>query len=147
MVDVSDKSVTAREAAARASVRMSAGAYAAAAAGNLAKGDLLGVARLAGVMAAKRTSELIPLCHPLRLTHVDVDATLDPTLPGVRLHATVRCVDRTGAEMEALTACAVAALTVVDMVKAADPWAIIEGVEVERKAGGRSGARTRPAGT
>jgi cyclic pyranopterin phosphate synthase len=146
MVDVTDKKVTARDARAGASVRMSNEAFAAAAAGDLPKGDLVAVVRLAGVMAAKRTAELIPFCHPLKLTGVDVEVVLDPSLPGVRLEAGVRCIDRTGAEMEALTACAIAGLTVVDMVKAVDPWASIEDVRVLAKRGGRSGARERPAG-
>jgi cyclic pyranopterin phosphate synthase len=146
MVDVSGKAVTSREAKARARVLMSRAAFNAAAAAELPKGDLLGVVRVAGVMAAKRTAELIPFCHPLKLTHVDVDAALDGSLPGVVLLATVRCVDQTGAEMEALTACAVAGLTVIDMVKAVDPWARLEAVEVISKRGGRSGSRRRPAG-
>jgi len=143
MVDVSAKDVTAREATAEAQIVMSEPAYAAAAAGELPKGELLDVVRLAGIMAAKRTPELIPFCHPLRLTHVDVEATLDAALPGVRLRATVRCTDRTGVEMEALTACAVAGLTVIDMVKAVDPWARLEGMGVRLKRGGRSGTRRR----
>ncbi|MFY9614822.1 MAG: cyclic pyranopterin monophosphate synthase MoaC [Candidatus Dormiibacterota bacterium] len=145
MVDVSAKAVTTREARAGAEVRMSKAAFAAAAAGDLPKGDLLTVVRLAGVMAAKRTAELVPFCHPLALTDVDVDAVLDASIPGVRLESTVRCVERSGAEMEALTACAVAGLAVIDMVKALDPWASIEAVRVLAKKGGRSGARSRPA--
>jgi len=104
------------------------------------------VVRVAGVMAAKRTAELVPFCHPLKLTDVDVEAVLDPSLPGVRLDARVRCVERTGAEMEALTACAVAGLTVIDMVKAVDPWASVEGLHVVSKSGGSRGSRRRPAG-
>jgi cyclic pyranopterin phosphate synthase len=146
MVDVSKKSVTLREAYATAAVVMSQAAFAAAAAGDLPKGDLLAVVRLAGVMAAKRTHELVPMCHPLRLTGIEVDAVLDPALPGISLGARVRCVERTGAEMEALTACAVAGLTAIDMVKAIDPWVRVEGLGVASKKGGRSGARKRPKG-
>src|SRR3989442_4558219 len=137
MVDVSRKPVTAREASATARVRMSREAFAAAAAGSLAKGDLQTVVRLAGVMAAKRTPELIPLCHPLKLTHIQVDCVLDAALPGVQLSATVRCQERTGAEMEALTACAIAGLTAIDMVKALDPWATVEGLQALAKRGGK----------
>lgn len=144
MVDVSKKSVTLREARASAQVVISDEAFAAAAAGDLPKGDLLSTVRLAGVMAAKRTHELVPMCHPLRLTGIDVEAVLDASLPGIRLAALVRCVERTGAEMEALTACAVAGLTAIDMIKAIDPWARVEGLQVAAKKGGRSGARTRP---
>jgi cyclic pyranopterin phosphate synthase len=144
MVDVSAKAVSAREASAEGAVRMSGEAYAAALAGDLPKGDLVAVVRLAGIMAAKRTSELIPFCHPLMLTDVDVVVTFDEALPGIRLRSLVRCVDRTGAEMEALTACAVAGLTVVDMVKAVDPWAELGEIRVLAKSGGRSGSRRRP---
>ena len=144
MVDVSAKEVSVRTATAAATVRMSGEAFAAARAGDLPKGDLVAVVRLAGIMAAKRTSELVPFCHPLHLTDVDVEVSFDEAVPGVRLKAEVRCVDRTGAEMEALTACAVAGLTVVDMVKAVDPWAQVEEVRVLRKAGGKSGEKKRP---
>jgi cyclic pyranopterin phosphate synthase len=143
MVDVSEKPVTARTASAEAVVVMSEAAYAAASAGDLPKGDLLAVVRLAGIMAAKRTADLVPLCHPLALTDIEVTARLDAALPGVRLASEVRCVERTGAEMEALTACAVAALTVVDMVKAVDPWVTVTDLRVMAKAGGRSGDRQR----
>nr|MBA3309829.1 cyclic pyranopterin monophosphate synthase MoaC [Nocardioidaceae bacterium] len=105
------------------------------------KGDALGVARLAGIMAAKRTSELIPLCHPLALSGVVVD--VEPGEGAVEITATVRTTDRTGVEMEALTAVSVAALTVVDMVKAVDKATVIDDVKVVRKSGGRSGAWTR----
>ena len=144
MVDVSAKAVTVRNARASASVVMSEEAFAAAAAGQLPKGDLLSVIRLAGVMAAKRTPDLVPFCHPLRLTDIDVEAVLDPALPGVRLESSIRCVDRTGAEMEALTACAVAGLTAIDMVKAIDPWAGVSDLRVLAKSGGRSGRRAAP---
>lgn len=143
MVDVSEKEVTRREAEAEGAVAMSEAAFVAAQAGDLPKGAVVEVARLAGIMAAKRTAELIPFCHPLRLTDIDLDLAFDEALPGVRLHALVRCVDRTGAEMEALTACAVAGLTVIDMVKAVDPWAELKDVRVMAKSGGKSGPRHR----
>jgi len=143
MVDVSKKDVSLREAQAAAAVVISADAFAAAAGGDLPKGDLLSVVRLAGVMAAKRTHELVPMCHPLRLTGIEVEAVLDPSLPGISLKSRVRCVERTGAEMEALTACAVAGLAAIDMVKAIDPWAHVEGLRVLSKKGGRSGTRRR----
>ncbi|MEA2683365.1 MAG: cyclic pyranopterin monophosphate synthase [Chloroflexota bacterium] len=145
MVDVSGKEVTTREARAEAAVTMSEAAFKAACAGDLPKGDLVAVARLAGIMAAKRTADLVPFCHPLKLTDIDVEVTFDEALPGARLRALVRCVDRTGAEMEALTACAVAGLTVIDMVKAVDPWSTLTDVRVLAKSGGRSGSRTRGA--
>ncbi len=144
MVDVSQKRVTLREARATAQVVVSDTAFAAAAAGDLPKGDLLSTVRLAGVMAAKRTHDLVPMCHPLRLTAIDVEAVLDASLPGVRLAARVRCVERTGAEMEALTACAVAGLTAIDMIKAIDPWARVDALQVAAKKGGRGGPRSRP---
>jgi cyclic pyranopterin phosphate synthase len=143
MVDVSDKAVTAREARATAEVVMSKEAFDVAAAGNLPKGDLVAVVRLSGIMAAKRTPELVPFCHPLQLTYVDVEVVLDSSLPGLRIESRVRCTDRTGAEMEALTACAVGGLTAIDMVKAVDPFAHIEGIQVLSKKGGRSGSLKR----
>ena len=146
MVDVSAKAVTEREARAEAGVRMSEEAFRGARAGDLPKGDLVAVVRLAGIMAAKRTADLIPFCHPLKLTDIDLEVTFDESLPGVRLASLIRCVDRTGAEMEALTACAVAGLTVIDMVKAVDPWASLVDVRVMAKSGGRSGARRRAKG-
>jgi len=114
MVDVSAKPITRREARARATVRMSAQALAAIVAGDLPKGEVLATARIAGIQAAKRCSDLIPMCHPLSLTFVDITCVVDETVPGVRLESTVRCEARTGAEMEALAGAAVAALTVVD---------------------------------
>jgi cyclic pyranopterin phosphate synthase len=144
MVDVSDKPVTSREARARGAVRMSAEALEAIMLGNLPKGEVVATARIAGVLAAKRTSELIPMCHPLLLTLIDVDCVPDPRLPGVRIEARVRCDGKTGAEMEALTAVAVAALTVVDMAKSADRWMTIEGIELVEKRGGKSGDQRRP---
>jgi cyclic pyranopterin phosphate synthase len=145
MVDVSGKPVTSREARARAAVRMSAEALQAIMLGNLPKGEVVATARIAGIQAAKRTSELIPMCHPLLLTLIDVDCVPDRGLPGVRIEARVRCDGKTGAEMEALTAVAVAALTVVDMAKSADRWMTIEGIELVEKRGGKSGDLRRPA--
>jgi cyclic pyranopterin phosphate synthase len=145
MVDVSDKPITTREARARGFVRMSAEAFKAIIAGNLPKGEVIATARIAGIQAAKRTSELIPMCHPLLLTLVDVDCVPDPRLPGIHIESRVRCDGKTGAEMEALTAVAVAALTVVDMAKSADRWMTIEGIELIEKRGGKSGDQRRPA--
>ena len=145
MVDVSDKAVSRREARARGAVRMSAAAFEALLLGNLPKGEVVATARIAGIQAAKRTSELIPMCHPLILTLVDVDCVPDRRLPGIRIEARVRCDGKTGAEMEALTAVAVAALTVVDMAKSVDRWMTIEGVELAEKRGGKSGDLRRPA--
>ncbi len=139
MVDVSDKAVTAREALAEGLVVMAPETIAVIRAGDAKKGDVLGTARLAGIMASKRTHELIPLCHPLLLTKVRVDCAIDEALPGVRITAEVRVAGQTGVEMEALTAVAVACLTVYDMVKAADRGMRIEGVRLLRKSGGRSG--------
>ena len=137
MVDVSAKPVTAREAVARGRIQISGAAMRLVRSGRLRKGGVVEVARLAGVAAAKRTSEAIPLCHPLPLTHVDVD--LVPRRDGFIIEARVRTVARTGAEMEALHAVAVAALTVYDMVKAADPAMRIDDIRLVRKTGGRSG--------
>ena len=137
MVDVSSKPETARRAVAEASVAMSADTMSLVIDGGGAKGDVLGVAELAGVMGGKRTSELIPLCHPLPLTHVDVSLT--PRRDGFVIEAHVRTDARTGAEMEALHAVAVAALTVYDMVKAADKAMTIGEIRLLRKTGGRSG--------
>jgi cyclic pyranopterin monophosphate synthase len=144
MVDVSAKPATERVATAAARVRCDLATYELIAAGQAAKGDVLGTARIAGIMAAKRTPELIPLCHPIPLTAVEVELTLDPALPGVRIEATARCVAQTGVEMEALTAATVAALTVIDMAKASDRWMAVEGVGLLAKSGGKSGTVTRP---
>ena len=144
MVDVSAKPVSSREARARGSVRMSAAALEAIVRGNLPKGEVIATARVAGIQAAKRTSELIPMCHPLALTLIDVVCRPDQALPGIRIEAVVRCEARTGAEMEALTAVAVAALTIVDMAKSADRWMTIEGIELLEKRGGKSGDLRRP---
>lgn len=138
MVDVSGKAPTTREAVAEAVVIMSPETLALAQ-GGAAKGDVLGVARLAGIMGAKRTADLIPLCHPLPLDKVSVDLVADPALPGVRITATARTTGRTGVEMEALTAASVAALTVYDMLKAAQKDMRIEGIRLLKKTGGKSG--------
>ncbi len=139
MVDVGDKPVTERVASAEGRVLMSREAFELIRNEAVAKGDVLAVARLAGIQAAKRTGELIPLCHPLGLDQIEVEATLDPALPGVRVVAVVRAVARTGVEMEALTAVAVACLTVYDMVKSADRAMRIEAIRLLHKTGGRSG--------
>ena len=138
MVDVSEKTATLREAVAEGCVRMTPETLALAR-GGAAKGDVLGVARLAGIMGAKRTAELIPLCHPLPLDKVSLDLVADPALPGVRITATARTTGRTGVEMEALTAASVAALTVYDMLKAAQKDMRIEGIRLLKKTGGKSG--------
>jgi len=139
MVDVSDKAVTDRVAVAVAQVRMTAETLALVTEGRAKKGDVLGVARLAGIMAAKRTSDLIPLCHPLPITKVALDLVADASLPGVRIRATVRTTGQTWVEMEALTAASVAALTVYDMLKAAEKSMVIDGLRVTLKDGGKSG--------
>jgi len=144
MVDISAKPVTSREARARGSVTMSTAALEAIMRGNLPKGEVIGAARIAGIQAAKRTSELIPMCHPLALTMVDVVCRPDTALPGIQIESVVRCEARTGAEMEALTAVAVAALTIVDMAKSVDRWMTIGGIELVAKRGGKSGDLRRP---
>jgi cyclic pyranopterin phosphate synthase len=141
MVDVGDKPSTERQAIAAADIHMSPTAVRAIRSGSVKKGDPLQAARLAGIMAAKRTSELIPLCHPLALTHVDV--TLTPRRWGYRIEATVHTNGQTGVEMEALTAVSVAALTIYDMVKAVDKAMEITGVCLLEKRGGRSGVYRR----
>ena len=141
MVDVSGKSVTAREAVARGSIRLSQDAQAQIRSGAVAKGDPLQAARLAGIMAAKETSSLIPLCHPVPISSVHVE--LIPTSGGYTIEARVRTVAQTGVEMEALTAVAVAALTIYDMVKAVDPRMVIGQIRLMRKTGGRRGVFTR----
>jgi cyclic pyranopterin phosphate synthase len=142
MVDVSAKPVTAREAVARGRVEVARSAMRIVRAGKLPKGAVEEVARLAGVMAAKRTHDAIPLCHPLALSHVDVDVAARPD--GFDIEARVRTEARTGAEMEALHAVAVAALTVYDMVKAVDKEMTIGGIELVEKSGGRGGTFVRP---
>jgi len=139
MVDVSGKAVTERVAVAEGTVRMAPGTLALITDGRAGKGDVLGVARLAGIMAAKKTAELIPLCHPLPITRVALDLVPDPALPGIRITATVKTAGRTGVEMEALTAVAVAGLTVYDMVKAADRAMVLDGIRLILKDGGKSG--------
>jgi len=141
MVDVSAKPVTAREAVARGRILIAAPALRLARRGGLPKGGVSEVARLAGVLAAKRTAEAIPLCHPLPLTHVDVDVR--PRADGFEIEARVRTDARTGAEMEALHAVAVAALTVYDMVKSADRAMTITDIRLVKKTGGKSGAYVR----
>ena len=143
MVDVGAKPETARRAVARARVRMSPETAAAVVAGDAPKGDVLGTARIAGIMAAKRTGELIPLCHPIGLDAVDVVATVDPAAGEVVLDATASVTARTGVEMEAMTAAAVAALTVYDMVKGVERGVEVASVHLVRKEGGRSGVWQR----
>ncbi|MDK1372890.1 MULTISPECIES: cyclic pyranopterin monophosphate synthase MoaC [unclassified Sinorhizobium] len=139
MVDVGDKSETVRVAVAEGYVRMRAETLALILEGNAKKGDVIGTARLAGIMAAKQTSNLIPLCHPLMLTKVSVDIAPDDALPGLRVEAMARLTGRTGVEMEALTAVSIACLTIYDMAKAADREMEIGGVRLVSKSGGRSG--------
>jgi cyclic pyranopterin monophosphate synthase len=143
MVDVGDKAATDRRAVARALVRMSPATAAKVLAGDAPKGDVLGTARIAGVLAAKRTGELIPLCHPLGLDHVDVDAEVDAAAGTVTLTAEARVTARTGVEMEAMTAVSVAALTVYDMVKGLERGVEIAEVVLLEKSGGRSGTWRR----
>jgi cyclic pyranopterin monophosphate synthase len=143
MVDVAAKPVTARTATARARVVMAVATLAMIEAGTAKKGDVLGVARLAGIMAAKRTSDLIPLCHPLPISAVVVDLTPDRMENAVEIAATVRTTGQTGVEMEALTAASIAALTVYDMCKSVDRGMRIEGLRLVHKAGGKSGEFTQ----
>ena len=144
MVDVSDKPATDRIAVAEATVTMQSETLALVTEGRARKGDVLGVARLAGIMAAKRTADLIPLCHPLPLTRAALDLSPDASLPGIRIRATVRTTGVTGVEMEALTAASVAALTVYDMLKAVEKGMVIETVRLVSKTGGKSGDWTAP---
>jgi cyclic pyranopterin monophosphate synthase len=141
MVDVSEKAVTERIAVAEGRVRMSAETLDLVMSGNAKKGDVLGAARIAGIMAAKKTSELIPLCHPLAITKVEVDVAPDEAGgdPALMVRATVKVTGRTGVEMEALTAVSVACLTVYDMIKAVERGAVIEGIRLIEKSGGKSG--------
>lgn len=141
MVDVSAKQVSARTATARGRVLLSEAAVSALRGGTVPKGDALGVARIAGIQAAKRTPDLVPLCHPLAVHGVEVDLEVEDE--GVQITATVRTADRTGVEMEALTCVSVAALALVDMIKAVDKLAVITDVRVTAKSGGRSGDWTR----
>ena len=144
MVDVGEKAIGERVAVAEGAVTMAAETLATIVAGNAKKGDVIGAARIAGIMAAKRTHELIPLCHPIGLASVSVDIAPDESLPGVRVRATTKVADRTGVEMEALTAVAIACLTVYDMAKAVDRGMEITGIRLLEKRGGRSGTWRRP---
>ncbi len=146
MVDVGDKAETVRIATAEGHVRMLPETLALILAGNAKKGDVIGTARIAGIMAAKRTHELIPLCHPLLLDKVAVDIVPDESLPGLRVQATVRVSGRTGVEMEALTAVSVACLTIYDMAKAVDREMTISDIRLTAKSGGRSGDYRRMGG-
>jgi cyclic pyranopterin phosphate synthase len=146
MVDVSEKEATTRTAIAEGFVVMEPETVGLIRQGDAKKGDVLGTARLAGIMASKRTHELIPLCHPLLISKVKVDCALDENLPGVRVTAEVKITGQTGVEMEALTAVSIACLTVYDMVKAADRGMRIEGIRLLRKSGGRSGLYEAPGG-
>ena len=146
MVDVSEKDVTARIAVAEGCIVMQPETLELIVSGNAKKGDVLGTARIAGIMAAKRTHELIPLCHALLLSKVTIDLTPDAALPGVRVRAMAKVAGQTGVEMEALTAVTVACLTIYDMAKAVDRFMRIEGVGMMEKSGGKSGDWTRPAG-
>jgi cyclic pyranopterin phosphate synthase len=139
MVDVGQKPLTRREAVAEGRVVMSKATLEAVIKGDIKKGDVFGVARVAGVMAAKRTHELIPLCHPLQLAGIVVDVAPDRSIPGVAVRAVVKTTDRTGVEMEALTAVSVACLTIYDMAKAVERGMRIEGIRLIEKKGGRSG--------
>lgn len=139
MVDVADKAETVRSATASGCVTMEKPTLELILSGNAAKGDVIGTARLAGIMAAKKTSELIPLCHPLMLSKVTVDIVPDATLPGLRVSATVKLTGKTGVEMEALTAVSIACLTIYDMAKAVDKAMIIGNIALETKSGGKSG--------
>lgn len=139
MVDVGAKSETERRAEAVGLVRMAANTLAAVTGGEMPKGEVLRVAELAGIMAAKRTAELIPLCHPLPLSAVEVTASANADLPGIEVRAVARTVGRTGVEMEALSAVSIACLTIYDMVKAIDGGLVIEGIRLVAKSGGRSG--------
>ena len=139
MVDVSDKAVTSRVAVAEGYIRMAQETFDIITEGRAKKGDVIGVARLAGIMGAKKTPELIPLCHPLPVTKVAVELTPAPNLPGLRIEATVKTTGQTGVEMEALTAVSTAALTVYDMAKAVDKAMEITGIRVRLKDSGKSG--------
>jgi len=146
MVGISDKNVTLRRAVASACVRTTREVIGAIESGGLPKGDVAAVARVAGLLAAKRVPDLLPLCHPVQTTAAAVDFELDPQRAEIRVRATVEAVDRTGVEMEAMVAASVAALTVYDMIKSVDRWATIDTVGLEEKSGGKSGDLRRPAG-
>jgi cyclic pyranopterin monophosphate synthase len=144
MVDVSDKATTDRIAVAEAHITMTTATLDLITEGRAKKGDVLGIARIAGIMAAKKTADLIPLCHPLPVTKVGIDLTPDPALPGVRISATVKTTGQTGVEMEALCAASTAALTIYDMVKAVQKDMVIGGLRVVLKDGGQSGRFENP---
>lgn len=144
MVDVGEKAETVRIAVAEGRIRMKPETLALIREGNAKKGDVIGTARIAGIMAAKRTSDLIPLCHPLMLSKVTVDIDEEPELPGLRVTATVKLTGQTGVEMEALTAVSVACLTIYDMAKAADKGMEISGIRLVEKTGGKSGHYRNP---
>lgn len=144
MVDIAGKAVTFRRAVASARVRTTSGVVRAIADGAVAKGDVLAAARIAGIAASKRTAELIPLCHPVQTTSTRIDLDLDAAGGQISVVSLVEAIDRTGVEMEAMVAASVASLTIYDMIKSADRWAVIEGVRLERKSGGKSGDVTRP---
>jgi cyclic pyranopterin phosphate synthase len=144
MVNVTHKPETAREAVATARVWTSREVIEAIGTGSTSKGDVLAAARVAGILASKKTCELIPLCHPVRTTRASIDFQLDPIAGEVRVRATVEAVDRTGVEMEAMVAVSIAALTIYDMIKSADRWASIDAVRLEAKRGGKSGDVKRP---
>ena len=139
MVDVGDKNDTSREATAEGAVIMLRETLALILSGNAKKGDVLSVARIAGIMAAKKTHDLIPLCHPLLISKVSLDIEADDTLPGLRVAATIKVSGKTGVEMEALTAVSVACLTIYDMAKAVDRGMVISGIRLMSKSGGKSG--------
>jgi cyclic pyranopterin phosphate synthase len=143
MVDVSGKPVTARMARATGSIQMRRETLDAIRSNTVAKGDVLGVARVAGIMAAKRTSELVPLCHPIALSDVSVDFTLDDALPGIRVDATAKTAAQTGVEMEAIMAVSVSLITVYDMAKALDKSMVIGAISLTEKVGGKSGSWKR----
>jgi cyclic pyranopterin phosphate synthase len=143
MVDVSGKPVTARMARATGSIQMRRETLDAIRSNTVAKGDVLGVARIAGIMAAKRTSELVPLCHPIALSDVSVEFSLDDALPGIRVEATAKTAAQTGVEMEAITAVSVSLITVYDMAKALDKSMVIGAISLAEKVGGKSGTWKR----
>jgi cyclic pyranopterin monophosphate synthase len=147
MVDVSAKDATSRVAVAEGRVRMEAATLRTILDGDAKKGDVIGAARIAGIMGAKKTSELIPLCHPLQLTKVALDISPNEALPGLTIRAEARCLGQTGVEMEALTAVAVACLTIYDMAKAIDRGMTIEGIHLVEKRGGKSGEWRAKDGT
>ena len=143
MVDVGAKDATRREAVARGRVRMSEATLALVERAALPKGDVLATARIAGILAAKATPSLVPLTHPIALTFIGVEFEIDRSLPGIAIVATARCEGKTGVEIEAMTACAVAALTIYDMCKSAEKGIVIESIALERKSGGKSGSWKR----